>query len=66
MHVPEASLTHYRARKRIADQYDALGNALSNIGAYPEANMAWKQRAKWNARAQELRIAGEREALDDA
>jgi hypothetical protein len=45
----------YRALKRIADQFDALGNSLSNIGEYAQANKAWRQRASWNARAQELR-----------
>jgi hypothetical protein len=58
MHVPDANLPRYRALKRIADQFDSLGNALSNIGEYREANNMWKQRASWNARAQELRVEG--------
>jgi hypothetical protein len=66
VHVPEKFLPQYRARKAIADKYDALGNALSNIRAYPEANQAWKQRAKWNAWAQELRVAGREEASAEA
>jgi hypothetical protein len=60
MHVPEANLTRYRALKRIADQFDTLGNALSNIGEYREANNQWTKRAKYNALAQDLRVAGER------
>lgn len=65
LHVPTENLTKYRALKRISDQYDRLGNALSNIGAYPEANMAWAQTAKWNLRAQELRVPGHKESTFD-
>jgi len=62
LHVPTKSLTRYRSLKSIADQFDRLGNHLSNIGEYKEANAAWGKRAKFNARAQELRVPGEREA----
>jgi len=55
LHVPEENLHKYRALKRISDQFDSLGNALSNIGDYPLANAMWSKRASYNARAQELR-----------
>jgi len=64
MHVPEENLPRYRSLKNIADQFDRLGNSLSNIGAYKDANAMWSKRASWNARAQELRVAGEREAVE--
>jgi hypothetical protein len=66
MHVPEKCLPRYRALKAIADKFDALGNALSNIGDYQTANSMWAKRSSYNAQAQALRVAGEREASADA
>jgi len=64
LHVPEESLTKYRALKRIADQFDSVGNALSNIGAYVDANAAYRNSGYYLARAQELRVPGKAETVD--
>ena len=61
MHVPEENLNHYRALKSIADQYDRLGNSLSNIGHYAEANEVWRKSAEWLTTAQQLRVPGKAE-----
>lgn len=61
MHVPEESLKRYRALKRISVYFDSLGSQLSNIGEYENANDVWAQSAKYNRRAQALRVPGRTE-----
>lgn len=54
-HVPDEHLPEYRRLKTAHDLYDNLGNNLSNIGFYDEANTAWGKAAEYGRRAQGLR-----------
>lgn len=64
MHVPNENLPRYRALRRISNQFNSIGDSLSNIGEYADANKAWRESSRFNAKAQELRVSGKKDILN--
>lgn len=54
-HVPDPHLPEYRRLRDAAEAYDTLGNRLSGLGFYAEANEAWGKEAQFKRQAQGLR-----------
>lgn len=55
-HVPEENLPRYRALASIARRFNGLGNDLSNLGEYEQANVAWIKSGVYWRKANELRV----------
>ena len=55
-HVPEENLDRYRTRAGIARLLSRLGNMVSGIGEYEDANRLWAMAGKYKRMANELRV----------
>lgn len=54
-HVPEENLARYRRLRDLSHLLERMGNQLSGMGEYDDANKLYAVSAKYRDRANELR-----------
>ena len=58
MHVPEENLPRYRRIRELSLLMSRMGDMVSGIGEYDDANKLWAMGGKYTRMANELRVPG--------
>jgi hypothetical protein len=61
MHVPEENLPRYRRIRELSHLMSRMGDMVSGIGEYDDANKLWAMGGKYKRLANELRVPGKDE-----
>lgn len=61
MHVPEENLPRYRRLRELSHLMSRMGDMVSNLQEYTDANALWAMGGKYKRMADELRVPGGRE-----
>jgi len=54
-HVPEENIARYRRFRELSHLMSRMGNMVSNLGEYADANTLWAMGGKYKRMANELR-----------
>jgi hypothetical protein len=55
-HVPEENLARYRRLRELGFLFSRLGNMVSGLGEYDDANKIWAMGGKYSRMANDLRV----------
>jgi hypothetical protein len=61
MHVPEENLHRYRRLRELSHLMSRMGDMVSNLGQYDDANKLWAMGGKYKRLANDLRVPGKDE-----